>query len=61
MEKKITTNSHNRGLGRSHEVKKEYSKENGIWRQMNDEVYEREKDEIIVHLEVLKELLQKNK
>ena len=28
---------------------------------MNDEVYEMEKDEIIVHLEVLKELLQKNK
>jgi len=42
-------------------VKKEDAKANGIWRQMNDEEYEREKAEIEVHLEVMMELLQKGK
>ena len=40
---------------------KEDAKANGIWKQMNDEEYEREKAEIIVHLELLMELLRKNK
>ena len=57
MGKKMITDSHSRGSGRSHKVKKEDAKEIGIWRQMNDEEYEREKDEIIVHIEVLMELL----
>ena len=56
----MTTDSHCRGLEKSHKVKKEDAKENGILRQMNDEEYEREKAEIIVHLEVLMEILQRN-
>ena len=56
----MTTDSHCRGLEKSHKVKKEDAKANGIWRQMNDEEYEREKAKIIVHLEVPMELLQRN-
>ena len=58
----MTTNSHNRGSKKDHskrKVKKEDAKENVIWKQLTDEEYEREKVEIIVHLEVLMELLQR--
>ena len=41
--------------------KKENSKANGICKKLTDEEYEWEKDEIIVHLELLMELLQRNK
>ena len=37
----------------------DYANENGIWRKLSDEEYEREKVEIEVCLEVLIELLQK--
>ena len=37
--------------------KEEDSKENGIWRKLSDEEYEREKAEIEVHLKVLMVLL----
>ena len=40
-------------------MKEEDAKENGIWRKLSDEEYEREKVEIKVHLEVMMELLQK--
>jgi len=62
MGKKMTTNSHNRGSEKDHsrrKVKKEDAKANGIWKQLIDEEYEREKAEIRVHLEVLMELLQR--
>ena len=55
----MTIKSHNKGSGGSHKERKENSKENGMWRQLSDEEYEREKDEIKVHLEVMMELLQK--
>jgi len=32
MEEKMTTNSHSRGLERSHRREKEDAKENGIWK-----------------------------
>ena len=40
---------------------KEDAKANGIWRQMTNEDYEREKAEMEVHIEVMMELLQKEK
>ena len=55
----MTIWSHSRGSGGSHKERKENAKENGIWRKLSDEEYEREKDEIEVHLKVLMELLQK--
>ena len=61
MGKKMAISIHIRDSGRSNKVKKEDAKEIGIWKWMNDEEYEREKDEIIVHLEVFMELLQRNK
>lgn len=61
----MATDSHNRRNKCSKEdhsrrkVKREDAKENGIWKQLTDEEYEREKVEIRVHLEVLMELLQR--
>ena len=49
--------SHNRCSAGSHKGRKENAKENGIWRQLSDEYYEREKAEIVVHIEVLMDLL----
>ena len=49
--KKMTIKSHNRGLGGIHKGRKQNAKENGIWRQLSDEEYEREKAKIKVHLE----------
>jgi len=66
MAKKMTTNSHNRGSGKSHSRKeKKYAKANGIRQQWTDEEYEKEeyekeKAEIAVQLELLMELLQEN-
>lgn len=59
--KKMTIESHIRGSEGSHRVKKEDAKANGIWRQMTNEEYEREKAEIVIHLEVMMEMLQKEK
>ena len=42
----MTANSHNIGSRSSHKVKKEDAKTNGIWRQLSDEDYERDKDDI---------------
>lgn len=56
----MTTDHHCTGPEKSHKVKKEDAKANGIMRQMNDEEYEREKAEIIVHREVMMEFLQRN-
>ena len=55
----MTIKSHCRGSGGSHKKRKENAKENGTWRQLSDEEYEREKDEIKSCLEVMMELLQK--
>ena len=55
----MTIESHSRGSGGSHKGRKENAKENGIWRQLSDEEYEREKAEIKFHMEVMMELLQK--
>ena len=65
MAKKMTTESHkgeSRGSKRGHGRKKEEenAKANGIWKQLTDEKYEREKAEIAVHLELLMKLLQEN-
>ena len=50
---------HRRGSGGIHKWRKENSKENGIWRKLSDEEYEREKAEIEVHMKLLMGLLQK--
>lgn len=58
----MATDSHSRGTEEDHgrrKVKKEDAKANGIWKQLTNEEYEREKVEIRVHLEVLMELLQR--
>ena len=55
----MSIDCHIRGSGGRHEGRKEYAKANGIWRQLSDEEYEREKAKIEVHLEVMMELLQK--
>ena len=55
----MTIESHSRGSGSSHKGRKENFKENGIYKQLSDEEYEREKDEIKLFLEVMMELLQK--
>ena len=55
----MTIESHSRGSRGSHKERKENSKENGIWRKLSDEEYERENVEIEVHLKVVMELLQK--
>ena len=55
----MTFKSHSRGSGGIHKVRKENAKENGIWRKLSDEEYEREKAQIKFHLEVMMELLQK--
>ena len=55
----MTSKGHRRGSKGSHTRKTEDAKENGMWRQWSDEEYKREKVEIIVHLDVMMELLQK--
>ena len=55
----MTIESHSRGSGGSHKGRKENAKENGIWRKLSDEEYEREKAEIEVHMKLLMGLLQK--
>ena len=57
----MTIKSHSRGSGGSHKKRKENAKENGTWRQVSDEEYEREKDDIKFRLELMMELLQKTK
>ena len=61
MEEKVTIDSHCIVSESRHSREKEDAKANGTRKKMNDEEYEREKVEIIVHLEVLIELLQMNK
>ena len=53
----MTIESHSIGSGGRHKGRKENAKENGIWRQLSDEYYEREKAKIVVHIEVLMDLL----
>lgn len=58
----MATDSHSRGSKEDHKgrkVKKEDAKANGIWNQLTDKEYEREKVEIRVHIKVLMELLQR--
>ena len=57
----MTIKSHSIGSGGSHKGRKENSKENGIWRKLSDEEYERDKADIKVHLEEMMELLHKRK
>ena len=59
----MTGNSHFRRFDEDHNrrKKKENAKVIGICNQLTDEEYEREKAEIAVHLELLMELLQRNK
>ena len=58
-EEKMTVDSHFWRSGEDHNrrKKKENAKENGICKQLTDEEYEREKAKIVVHLELLMELL----
>ena len=42
----MTIESHSIGSGEIHKMRKENAKENGIWRKLSDEEYEREKAEI---------------
>ena len=62
-EEKMTVDSHFRGSEKDHNrrKKKEDTKENGIWKQLTDEEYEREKAKITFQLELLMELSQRNK
>ena len=55
----MTSKGHRRGSEGSNTRKTEDAKENGMWRQWSDEEYKREKVEIIVHLDVMMELLHK--
>ena len=55
----MTGDSHFRGSEKDRSRREK--KENGICKQLNDEEYERDKAEITVHLELLMELLQRNK
>ena len=55
----MTSKGHRRALEGSHTRKIEDAKENGMWRQWSDKEYKREKDESIVHLDVMMELLPK--
>ena len=61
-EEKMTIDSHLKGSEKDQNIrkKKENAKENGIWKHLTDEEYEREKAEIEVHLELLMELLHIN-
>jgi len=67
IEKGMTIDSHNRdniGSEEDHnrrKVKKEDAKANGLQRQLSEEEHEREKVGIVVHLELLMEMLQMNK
>ena len=59
----MTTDSHfqrSDELDHSRRKRKEHAKASGICEQLMDEDYEQEKAEIIVHLELLMELLQRN-
>lgn len=62
MERMMTSDSHNRGSERDYirGQKEKDAKVNGIQRQLRKEEYEREKDDIVVHLQVLMEMLQRN-
>ena len=62
-EEKMTGDSHFKIFerDRNRRKKKEDGKENGICKQLTDEEYEQEKAKITVHLELLMELLQRNK
>ena len=42
----MTIESRSKGSRGNHKERKENAKENGIWRKLSDEAYEREKDEI---------------
>ena len=42
MEKKVTTNSHNRGSEIIHNIRRKYAKENGKSKEMIQEVFDRE-------------------
>ena len=55
----MTIKSHSIGSGGRHKGRKYNTKENGIWRKLSDEDYEREKAEMKFHMEVMMELLQK--
>ena len=62
MERMMTSDSRNRGseINHSRGQKKKDAKAIGIQRQLSKEEYEREKVEIVVQLEVLMEMLQRN-
>ena len=62
-EEKMTGDSHFRSFerDRNRRKKKEDAKANGICKQLTDDEYEQEKAKITVHLELLMELLQRNK
>ena len=62
-EEKMTGDIHFRGFEKdlNQRKKKENAKENGICKQLTNEEYEGEKAEITVHLELLMELLHRNK
>ena len=62
-EGKMIVDSHFRGSEkvRSRRKNKEDAKKNGLCKQLTDEEYEREKVEIEFHLELLRELLHRNK
>ena len=53
----MAIDSHIRGSERSHNRRKKGAKANGIWNEMIDEEYDNENPEIIVHIELLMELL----
>ena len=54
-EEKMIVDIHFKGSEKDHtrRKKKENAKPNGIWKQLIDEEYEREKAEIVVHLYLL--------
>ncbi|MCY6525151.1 hypothetical protein, partial [Actinobacillus pleuropneumoniae] len=64
MAKEMTTESHKGesigSEGNHIRMREKDAKENGILKQWTNEEYEKEKDEVKIHLELLMELLQEN-
>ena len=60
MEKKVTTDSHNRSSKRSHNRRNKGAKENGKGKEMSQEVFDREISELKVSVDAIIVLLEKS-
>ena len=60
MDKKVTTDSHNRGSERSHNRRKKGAKENGKGKGMSQEVFDREIAELKASVDAIIVFLEKS-